>query len=128
MAIEIFSKTLTETDISVRLTVPTDALRHINMPEGANKVYLFPRDANREEWPFLCYTRLNGHPKPAFTTGWLDFVRAKGLQIGDTVIFSMLEGEAGGGPQYRIHAKRWSRVFTLMGEEVFAWVDQPAIE
>ncbi|TXG71255.1 hypothetical protein EZV62_006190 [Acer yangbiense] len=114
---EIFSKLLTETDIKARLTVPTDALAHINIPGGGNKVDLSPMDSDGNRWPFRCYTRLNGHPKPAFTTGWLDFVRAKGLQIGDKVTFSRLEDEAGGAPQYRIHASRL-RAITLMGAEV----------
>ncbi|KAK0597774.1 hypothetical protein LWI29_028477 [Acer saccharum] len=116
MAIVIFSKLLTETDISVRLTVPTRALQHINMPAGDNNVYLSPEDSEGREWPFRCYTRLNGHPRPAFTTGWLDFVEAKELQIGDRVTFSMLEDEgvAGGAPQYRIRA---TRTITLFKEE-----------
>ncbi|KAK1582954.1 hypothetical protein Q3G72_019768 [Acer saccharum] len=113
--IVIFSKFLTETDIKARLTVPTDALEHINIPEGDNNVYLFPNDSNGAQWPF----RLNGRPRTAFTTGWLDFVRAKELQIGDTVTFSKLEDEdeACGAPQYRIHA---TRVITLMGVHIEA--------
>ncbi|KAK0595499.1 hypothetical protein LWI29_007291 [Acer saccharum] len=110
---EIFSKSLKQTDISARLTVPTRALKHINMPEGDNKVNLSPRDSDGNEWRFTCYTRPDGHPKPAFTTGWLDFVRAKGLQIGDKVTLSKLEDEdeAGGAPQYRIRATRTITLF-----------------
>ncbi|TXG71253.1 hypothetical protein EZV62_006188 [Acer yangbiense] len=110
---EIFSKFLTETDIKARLTVPTHALMHFNMPVGDNNVELFPRDSDGNEWRFRCYTRPNGHPKPAFTTGWLDFVRVKGLQIGDQVTFSN-EDEAGVVPQYRIRA---TRTITLFGEQ-----------
>ncbi|KAK1580828.1 hypothetical protein Q3G72_000442 [Acer saccharum] len=114
----IFSKDLKQTDISVRLIVPTHALEHINMTEGDNNVYA--KDSDGKEWRFRCYTRPSG--KPAFTTGWLDFVRAKGLQFGDKVTFSKLEGEdeAGGAPQYRIHA---TRAITLMGDHIV--VDLP---
>ncbi|KAK1589188.1 hypothetical protein Q3G72_031315 [Acer saccharum] len=113
----IFSKSVTKTDINARLTVPTHALEHINMPVGDNNVYLFPKDSKGKEWRFRCYTRLNGHPKPAFTTGWLKFVEAMELQIGDEVTFSKLEDEyeGGGAPQYRIHA---TRAITLMGERI----------
>ncbi|KAK2654262.1 hypothetical protein Ddye_014118 [Dipteronia dyeriana] len=115
----IFSNYLKPTDISARLTIPTDALEHINMLEGDNNVYLFPKDSDGKEWGFRCYTRLSGHPKPAFTTGWLDFVRANGLQIRDKVTFSKLQEDedeaAGGAPQYRIHA---TREITLMGEQI----------
>ncbi|KAK1582458.1 hypothetical protein Q3G72_015221 [Acer saccharum] len=113
--IVIFSKSLTKTDTKARLTVPIDALEHIDMPEGDNNVY--PKDSDGKEWRFRCYTRPTGHPKPAFTTGWLDFVRAKGLQIGDKVTFSKLEDEdeAGGAPQYRIHA---TRAIPLMGKQI----------
>ncbi|KAI9162488.1 hypothetical protein LWI28_027886 [Acer negundo] len=116
--IDIFSKSLTITDIETRLTVPTRALRHINMPEGVNNVDLFPTDSNGNQWLFRCNTRLNGHPKPAFTTGWLDFVRDKGLQIGDKVTFSKLqedEDEVGRAPQYRIRATR--DVIRLFGKQ-----------
>ncbi|TXG71259.1 hypothetical protein EZV62_006194 [Acer yangbiense] len=111
-------------EVKARLTVPTDALAHINIPGGGNKVDLSPMDSDGNRWPFRCYTRLNGHPKPAFTTGWLAFVRAKGLQIGDKVTFSKLEDDAGGAPQYRIHASRLGAI-KLMGAEVKGWADLP---
>ncbi|KAK1583923.1 hypothetical protein Q3G72_028222 [Acer saccharum] len=122
--IVIFSKALTKTDIKARLTVPTDALAHINIPEGGNKVDLSPMDSDGNQWPFRCYTRLNGHPKPAFTTGWRRFVQAKGLQIGDEVTFSKLEDEdeAGGATQYRIHA---TRAITLWGKQIVVDLPHP---
>ncbi|KAK0597357.1 hypothetical protein LWI29_024483 [Acer saccharum] len=122
---DIFSKILTETDIKARLAIPTPALKHINMHEGVN--YVYPKDSDGKKWPFQCYTRPTGHPKPAFTTGWLDFVKAKGLQIGDKVTFRKLEDEdeAGGEPQYIIHAKR-PRAITLMGKQIIVgWLDLP---
>ncbi|TXG71257.1 hypothetical protein EZV62_006192 [Acer yangbiense] len=107
--IVIFSQNLKPTDISARLAIPIDALEHINMPEGDNNVY--PKDSDGKDWRFRCYTRPTGHPKPAFTTGWPGFVRAKGIQIGDKVVtFSKLKDEAGGEPQYRIHATRAIRL------------------
>ncbi|KAK4837592.1 hypothetical protein QYF36_006780 [Acer negundo] len=122
----IFSKILTGTDIKARLAVPTHALNHINMPEDDN--YVYPEDLDGKKWRFQVYTRPTGHPKPAFTTDWLDFVKAKGLQIGDKVTFSKLdnedEDEAGGARRYRIHATR-SRAITLMGVEVVGWLDLP---
>ncbi|KAI9160581.1 hypothetical protein LWI28_009639 [Acer negundo] len=122
MAIVIFSKPLTKTDIEERLAVPTHALEHINMPEGDNHVY--PKDSGGREWRFRCYTRPNGHPKPVFTTGWLDFVHAKGLQTGDQVTFSMLEdeNEGGGAPQYIIHA---TRTIHLLGQQIVVDLPHP---
>ncbi|KAK4857004.1 hypothetical protein QYF36_023562 [Acer negundo] len=82
------------------------------MPEGENNASVSCRYSNDgTEWTFRCYKRPNGHPKPAFTTGWLEFVRAKDLRIGDTVTFSMQEDEAGGGgaAQYTIRAERTIR-------------------
>ncbi|KAI9195777.1 hypothetical protein LWI28_017942 [Acer negundo] len=109
----IFSKDLTKTDIDTRLTLPMRALEHIRMPEGENNASVSCRYSNDgTEWTFRCYKRPNGHPKPAFTTGWLEFVRAKDLRIGDTVTFSMQEDEAGGGgaAQYTIRAERTIRL------------------
>ncbi|TXG73671.1 hypothetical protein EZV62_002250 [Acer yangbiense] len=119
----IFSKDLTKTDIDTRLTIPTEALEHIEMPEGENNVDVSCRyykdGSHGTVWTFRCNKRRNGHPKPAFTTGWLEFVRAKDLQIGDKVTFRMQEDEAGGGraAQYTIRA---TRTITILGKQIIA--------
>ncbi|KAK3199666.1 hypothetical protein Dsin_023081 [Dipteronia sinensis] len=100
----VFSKRLAPTDTNARLAIPITALEHI---EGDN--ILRCRDSAGTEWQFKFYTRPNGQPKPAFTTGWLDFVRAKELRIGDVVTLSKQEDE------YKIHAKR---AINLMGQEI----------
>ncbi|KAK0606028.1 hypothetical protein LWI29_033340 [Acer saccharum] len=116
----IFSKHLTQTDIDTRLTIPTEALEHIEMPEGENNVDVLCRySKDGTEWTFRCNKRRNGHPRPAFTTGWLGFVRAKDLRIGDRVTFRMQEDEAGGGgaARYTIQAER---AISIMRQQMMA--------
>ncbi|KAK1568791.1 hypothetical protein Q3G72_028783 [Acer saccharum] len=46
---------------------------------------------------FRIYSRPGGiYRKPVFTTGWPQFVREKGLRVGDEVIFSLNQDGDGG--------------------------------
>ncbi|KAL5789702.1 hypothetical protein ACOSQ2_004590 [Xanthoceras sorbifolium] len=114
---EIFTKLLTKSDIESKLVVPTTALQHFSMPEGGHCTDLMVTDSTGQGWPFRLYIRASGrYPKPLLTTGWLQFVRTKGLQVGDEVIFSKEE------EKYKIEVKR--HTFVLFGKHIQAEVDQ----
>ncbi|XWS44158.1 hypothetical protein CRYUN_Cryun15aG0020600 [Craigia yunnanensis] len=89
----MFSKRLTQTDISKRLAIPTESLSLFPPFEdgGNNEIELGVWDVDDDEnngklWKFVCSIRKNGKYKiPVFSKGWLDFVKAKGLSVGDEV-------------------------------------------
>ncbi|KAI9185415.1 hypothetical protein LWI28_007054 [Acer negundo] len=61
-------------------------------------------------WTLRLYTRpTSQYPTPVFTVGWLEFVRAKHLQVGDKLTFSGHQVRAADGElqvQYRIQVTR----------------------
>ncbi|KAJ0079941.1 hypothetical protein Patl1_22277 [Pistacia atlantica] len=85
--VEIFSKFLSEYDISERLSIPTSALRHFESFEGQCDNHVVVKDWNGEEWNFRFSTRRIGHPRPVFTGQWLTFAQDKGLKPDDLLIF-----------------------------------------
>ncbi|KAJ0017330.1 hypothetical protein Pint_09621 [Pistacia integerrima] len=85
---KVFSKSLTKTDINHRLCIPTNSLPMFPpFAEGSNIQSLIVHDM--EEAGIVLnlrfYVRQNGHPKPALAGDWVQFVRRKGLKIGDEV-------------------------------------------
>ncbi|KAK1559860.1 hypothetical protein Q3G72_019154 [Acer saccharum] len=75
-------------------------------------------DWNGQVRHFRIYTRPGGiYRKPVFTTGWPQFVREKGLRVGDEVIFS-LNQDGDGGLQYRILVHRRLQLFSLSGQPI----------
>ncbi|KAJ0043197.1 hypothetical protein Pint_18158 [Pistacia integerrima] len=108
----VFSKLATFTDITSRLELPITALDHILLPLGEHKVELAVTDSSGEPWIFCCCTRPQGHRKPCLRTGWLAFVRAKRLRVGDRISLHRLEVGA-----FRIEVRR--RVdFMLFGNQI----------
>ena len=83
----IFSKRLTQTDISKRLAIPTDSLSMFPpFEDGGNEIELEVWDDDGKMRKFVCSIRKTGkYQKPVFSKVWLDFVRAKGLSVGDEV-------------------------------------------
>ncbi|KAJ6748795.1 hypothetical protein OIU79_029807 [Salix purpurea] len=86
-----FSKLLTNTDIKKRLSLPTKFYKSLPSFEGIHAVSFEAMDEDGFVWTFQCYTREEGHPKPVLSKGWLEFVRSKMLQVGDTIRFSVLD-------------------------------------
>ncbi|KAK8518808.1 hypothetical protein V6N13_017923 [Hibiscus sabdariffa] len=85
---ELCSKILTATDVGVRLSFPTATMRQHFKFEGGTPLDFQVRDKYNKVWTFRLYTRnKDSHPKPVLTSGWIDFVKKMGLQVGDRVIF-----------------------------------------
>lgn len=92
----MFSKPLTKTDISKRLAIPTSRLPlfpALPSEDGGNEIEMevwddnyYDGNSNGKLWKFVFKIRNNDkYRKPVFSTGWLDFVRAKGLAVDDVV-------------------------------------------
>ncbi|KAJ0097833.1 hypothetical protein Patl1_29247 [Pistacia atlantica] len=77
---EVFSKFLSNTDSTVRLAIPTNALPHF---ESLGERDLLVRDWTEQEWNFRLSIRNIGHPRPVFTRDWARFAQAKRLQLND---------------------------------------------
>ncbi|XWS32749.1 hypothetical protein CRYUN_Cryun22dG0016300 [Craigia yunnanensis] len=82
----MFSKPLSRTDIS-KLAIPTYSLSTFPpFQDGRHEIELEVWDDDGKMWKFVCSIRKTGkYQKPVFSKGWLDFVRAKGLSVGDEV-------------------------------------------
>ncbi|XWS67967.1 hypothetical protein CRYUN_Cryun04dG0050000 [Craigia yunnanensis] len=106
---ELCSKTLKATDVGVRLSFPTAAMReHFRLEEGIQSLDFQVRDKDREVWTFRLYTSKNkGHPKPVLTKGWIGFVKRKNLRVGDKLIFLVHES----GDQLGIRVQRKIKLF-----------------
>ncbi|GLU20051.1 hypothetical protein SLE2022_362660 [Rubroshorea leprosula] len=114
----LFSKILTQTDSSKRLAIPSKFTRqHLPEFEGGT-LNLVVEDVRGQGWCFGYSVRREGHPKPVFQAGWLDFVRKKCLTPGDRVTF-WLDQNAANGPRYKIAAERKIK---LLGHEIYAAV------
>ncbi|KAK0598909.1 hypothetical protein LWI29_000624 [Acer saccharum] len=83
-------------------------------------------DSKEEPWTLRYYTRPGGNrASPVFTVGWLQFVRAKRLQVGDELTFDGYQVRADDGElqvQYRIQVTRKS-IVTYQGQPVYLDVE-----
>ncbi|KAJ6359378.1 hypothetical protein OIU76_001000 [Salix suchowensis] len=98
-----FSKVLTNTDIQNRLSLPIKFYNSLPSFEGIHAVSFEAMDEGGFFWTFRCYTREEGHPKPVLSKGWLEFVRSKKLQVGDTIRFSVLDQTVLREKEVKIH-------------------------
>ncbi|TYG81301.1 hypothetical protein ES288_D02G288300v1 [Gossypium darwinii] len=106
MAVAIVSKQLRKTDIKKRLTIPSKSLKDFPSLAGKHKETFKARDDSGRTWKFQIYTRKrNRYLKPVLTRGWLDFVRAKEVAIGDKVEFYKEEKEQGAN-KYRVKTEQ----------------------
>ena len=89
----MFSKPLSRTDISKRLAIPTYSLSMFPpFQDGRHEIKLEVWDDDGKMWKFVCSIRKTGnYQKPVFSEVWLDFVRAKGLSVGDEVSLYKIE-------------------------------------
>ncbi|TXG65216.1 hypothetical protein EZV62_006491 [Acer yangbiense] len=117
------SKILTVSDIISKPALPTEMVKHmIPFMNVRHFLDLKAADIWGKEWPLRYYTRPNGSKIcPIFTTGWLQYVEAKGVRVGDELIFSGHQVTAADGElpgmQYMIRVTRPSLV-TFNGESV----------
>ncbi|KAF9685010.1 hypothetical protein SADUNF_Sadunf03G0009800 [Salix dunnii] len=117
---EIFSKELTDTDVRFKFSFPTHCLEHLDFA-GNNFVDLRVKDSCSELRVIRCRKRDGKYGKPVLSSGWLDFVAAYGLRVGDKVVL-LSEDDHNLGSQFRIEAKR--RIMLFGGE---AWGDVPRV-
>ncbi|KAK4840159.1 hypothetical protein QYF36_001310 [Acer negundo] len=115
------TKLLTQSNITKKVFLPTQILKHIPIPQGTHFVDLQVKNSMEQVWTLRLYTRPTGqYPTPVFTVGWLEFVRAKHLQVGDKLIFSGHQVRASEGElqmQYRIQV---TRTIDLQGQPISA--------
>ncbi|TXG65227.1 hypothetical protein EZV62_006502 [Acer yangbiense] len=83
------SKILSKSDIT-KPALSTEMARHmIPLMNGRHFLDLTAADIWGQQWPLRYYTRPNGNRIcPVFTTGWHQYVEAKGVRVGDQLIFS----------------------------------------
>ncbi|KAK8613784.1 hypothetical protein V6N13_101540 [Hibiscus sabdariffa] len=108
MAIQVvLFKTLTQTDIEKRLSVPTKKKMCFLDFGGQHNVGFKAMDRNGKLWQFSCSRRkTRGYPKPVLSRGWLPFVRCWKLEIGDKVIFYRQGMDRAGKGDYLIDVIR----------------------
>ncbi|TXG65119.1 hypothetical protein EZV62_006394 [Acer yangbiense] len=114
---EIFSKLLTISDVTSGLSIPTGDLLHIPIPKGGRRyIGLVVKDSIGQVWKFHLYP--NSHDTLAFTEGWLEFVKAKGVRVGDKVIFST------GNNHEHCSIVVMRSPFTFQGEPIYMDVEE----
>ncbi|XVF45886.1 hypothetical protein PTKIN_Ptkin02bG0243700 [Pterospermum kingtungense] len=102
MAILVFSKILTKTDVEKRLSVPSAKEQCFLEFRGQHKKEFKVVDKKGKVWAFGCSIRKKKeYPKPVLSKGWLQFVRSWELQIDDEVKLHRMQDKAGKG-QYVI--------------------------
>ncbi|MBA0727294.1 hypothetical protein Golax_000294 [Gossypium laxum] len=127
---EIFSKDLSKTDVGVRLSFPMKALKDFQFLEGENKTEFEAADGIGKRWRFGLSKRKarhsKVHPKPVLSSGWLAYVKAKGLKTKDRfVLYRDLDNLS-------VRAQRKvRRPIQLFGKEIHVeevWVDVEELE
>ena len=118
----VFSKTLSKTDVDVRLSFPMKVLKDFKFPEGKDKLEFEVTDhSTGKSWIFGLSRRNSArhpHPKPVLSSGWLAFVHAKGLKRNDRVIL-FIEKDKANKTRFKIRAQRKTPPsFKLFGEEI----------
>ncbi|TXG65146.1 hypothetical protein EZV62_006421 [Acer yangbiense] len=115
------SKLLTYSDITTKLVLPTQIRVHIPIMEGNHFLDLQVMDSKEQMWTLRYYTRPAGNrASPVITVGWLEFVRAKRLEVGDELTFYRHQDRAANGElqmQYMIQVTRTSNV-TYQGDPI----------
>ncbi|KAG4110208.1 hypothetical protein ERO13_D13G034950v2 [Gossypium hirsutum] len=129
---EIFSKDLSETDVGVRLSFPMKGLKVFQFLEGENKMEFEAADGIGKRWRFGLSKRKTRHPKPVLSSGWLAYVRAKGLQIKDRFVLYGDLDNLSTKKRFRVRAQRKvRRPIKLFGKEIHVeevWVDVEELE
>ncbi|KAK9206257.1 hypothetical protein WN943_016532 [Citrus x changshan-huyou] len=113
----LFSKTLTPTDINDRFSVECKSLA--SFPPFVAQEYaqdINAEDEKGKKWPLRLRIRKGKQKKPVLSAGWRRFVRQKGLQIGDKVLFftGHNEAEIATGVKYKIKVQKAVKVFNVV--------------
>ncbi|VVA40731.1 PREDICTED: B3 domain-containing [Prunus dulcis] len=99
-------KYLTKADMG-RLAVPAEWLKILPpFEKGSFEVQLEATDGVGFYWQFCCSVRKEGYLKPVLqSAGWLKFVNAKDLQVGDKVVLDTRADDFR-GTKIRIRAQK----------------------
>ncbi|KAJ6704544.1 hypothetical protein OIU85_030365 [Salix viminalis] len=106
-------KTLSETDVEVRFSVPSRWFReNLYSRFGGNFVLDLPvKDRSGEVQSFRFSVRTKRkHLKPVISRGWRKFVRAKGLKAGNKIVF-VRENDPEIGTEYTVDVIKEIRLF-----------------
>ncbi|KAK8527855.1 hypothetical protein V6N12_055051 [Hibiscus sabdariffa] len=119
----MFSKLLTQTDVQIRLSVPTRILCLLPFTDGdAGHRYADLRvkdGGSGHVWTFRCIWRDGVYAKPVFSKGWLEFVYAKNLKIYDKVDLYVERDVDEASVAYTIEVRR--NILRLMGQDI--WIE-----
>ncbi|KAK9216398.1 hypothetical protein WN944_008407 [Citrus x changshan-huyou] len=89
--LEEYSKVITASDAGDRLNVSSKRLDDgfFELPDGERPREVVAFDAKGELGPWILHLRIRpqGYRKPVISGDWLNFVREKNVQAGDTVVF-----------------------------------------
>ncbi|TMW87672.1 hypothetical protein EJD97_019628 [Solanum chilense] len=92
---ELFRKVLTSTDVGSfsRLVIPKKyATKYFSQIQDEEMVFIY--DTSGTLWKFK-YHYCESSQSFLFTTGWLNFVKDKGLKAKDTIVFNLCESMNG---------------------------------
>ncbi|KAJ0093162.1 hypothetical protein Patl1_27070 [Pistacia atlantica] len=110
----IFSKFLTEMDVTRSLVIPTNFMGLIDFEKG-RVMDMHVHDDAGGLWMFRCSVQQNGIVGDVLCVDWIEFVQHRNVKVEDKVIFVM-EDEAMGG-RMKIEVKRKIRLF---GQDIWA--------
>ncbi|XWS62839.1 hypothetical protein CRYUN_Cryun06bG0044900 [Craigia yunnanensis] len=125
----VFSKTLTKTDVDVRLSFPMKALNCFEFPEGKDKMEFEVTDSSGKSWEFGISKRnktRHSHPKPVLSSGWRPYVQAMGLKMNDRFILDDHKDKLFSKTRFKVRAERKvPALLKLFGKEIEFehWVD-----
>ncbi|OMO68628.1 hypothetical protein COLO4_29532 [Corchorus olitorius] len=97
----IFSKILSQTDVTRRCSVPMKNFKMRSFPKSPFVV----EDDSSCLWRLCCYIRSKNHPKPALVSGWVPFVKSMKLRVGDRVMIYGQQDETG-SMRYKIKVQK----------------------
>uniref|UniRef100_A0A6N2KAG7 TF-B3 domain-containing protein n=1 Tax=Salix viminalis TaxID=40686 RepID=A0A6N2KAG7_SALVM len=106
-------KTLSETDVEIRFSVPSKWFREnlYSRFEGKFVLDLRVKDRSGEVQSFGFSVRTKGkHLKPVISRGWRKFVHAKGLKPGNKIVF-VRENDPEMGTEYTVEVVKEIKLF-----------------
>ncbi|XP_022748855.1 auxin response factor 22-like [Durio zibethinus] len=98
---EIFTKVLTTADVERRLSSPDICEPALPRSQGCHVMVLQVQDDTGNLWNFGYEIQPGVRPKLVLVSGWIQFIRSKGLRNGDIVILYKEEGA-----HYKIRVER----------------------
>lgn len=111
---EVYSKILTEADVSTRLVVESNTIDEFfpAFKAGQDSQDLVVEDENGERWAFRLFIRQGPFGKPIISAGWRRFVESKQAKVGDQVVFSKERVAAiGSVSSYKIRVVKKVKLF-----------------